>query len=147
MERALGGEEVSSSKVPHIVKSTGKDFFSHYAYVDNAGVLGTTPVVVLKNRIVATEDLDAVGFATHELTEALEVDELSGIVVDGARKLARLSDRRFSKVCGCLQWALLRDMLSGRQLERLVGHSALRFLIRRLLLSTLSACYRFVKSS
>ena len=141
----MGGEGASLNTVPRVIESTGKSFFCHYTYVDNVGVLGTNPQQVLAKRTAATDALDSVGLLTHELSDALEVDEVLGIFIDGPRKLVRLSDRRYSRVRGCLQWVLHRGRLSGRELECLLGHLTFCFLIRRPLLSSFSACYRYLR--
>eukprot|EP00969_Alexandrium_andersonii_P293736 12982767-Alexandrium_andersonii.AAC.1 len=45
----------------------------------------------------------------------------------------------------CLLWVLSRGRVSGQQLEAIVGHLVLAFVIRRPLLSLMCSVHRFIR--
>ena len=82
---------------------------------------------------------------THEVTGAVLEDEILGIVVCGVRGEVRVSARRFAKLRAGLQCFLSKRWVARDQVEVFVGHLTFVFLLRRPLLSVLSACYGVIR--
>ncbi len=116
----------------------------HNTYVDNVGVIGINPGLVQTGRENAKAALDAFGFTTYEFTGATWCDEALGELIDGKQLLVRMSDKRYSRIKGTIDWFLARRKASGEQFEILGGHLTFAFLLRRPLFSVLNGVYRFI---
>ncbi|CAK0814691.1 unnamed protein product, partial [Prorocentrum cordatum] len=119
----------------------------HYVYVGNVGFLGGQPEEVQTMKDCACERLDGVGLSTHEHIEAQTQSEVLGVAIDGGRGIVATSLKRMWKVDSLLTWLLDRGVASGHQLESTVGHLTFISMLRRPLLSVLSATYQFIRSA
>ena len=95
----------------------------------------------------ACDALDRVGLATHEHADAQMDAEVLGVAIDGRKGIVATSLNRMWKVDSLLTWLLDRGVASGHQLESTVGHLTFIFMLRRPLLSVLSATYQFIRSA
>ena len=68
-----------------------------------------------------------------------------GVDIDGERGVVVPSQKRLARVVRVLETILKYPFLSGKQLERLLGHITFIALLKRPFLSLLSACYAFAR--
>ncbi|CAK0898804.1 unnamed protein product [Prorocentrum cordatum] len=105
----------------------------------------TAPIVLSKGAGVryalCADNLDAVGSA-HELKGG--GGETLGCALDGHRLETQVTEKRRWRIDGAFRWALRRRRLSGKQLERLVGHATFVSLLGLMALSAFNACYAFI---
>ena len=115
-------------------------------YADNLNVAGTCAkrVQEVKDKIVA--HLREVGFRVHEELEACSIGQSLGFLVDGARGIVAPVPERLQKVRLALLWLSRRPKVSGKQVERLLGHCIHLMLLRRELLSIFRNLYDFVQN-
>jgi hypothetical protein len=85
-----------------------------------------------------------VGLKTHEHELMAGGGETLGCVLDGHLLETRVTEKRRWRSDGAFRWALRRRRLSGKQLERLVGHATFVSLLDRTALSVFNACYAFM---
>ena len=67
--------------------------------------------------------LNSSGLLTHEHVPAYTDCELLGLRVGGKRKDFRMSSRRYWRMKSALEWSLQARKVSGKQLERIIGHT------------------------
>ena len=112
-------------------------------YADNLNIIGTnvSEVQKLKNKIV--NHLQTLGFRIHEEQDALNYAESLGFFLDG--KLGRVYPRpnKLKKVQVVLDWLATSPRVSGRMIERAIGHCIHFSMLRRELLSVFRAAYDF----
>lgn len=112
-------------------------------YADNLNIIGTnvSEVQKLKNKIV--NHLQTLGFRIHEEQDALNYAESLGFFLDG--KLGRVYPRpnKLKKVQVVLDWLATSPRVSGRMIERAIGHCIHFSMLRRELLSVFRAVYDF----
>ena len=116
-------------------------------YADNLNVAGIDQkrVQEVKDKIVA--HLRQVGFRVHEELEACSIGQSLGFLIDGARGIVSPVPERLQKVRLALLWMSRQPRVTGKQVERLLGHCIHLMLLRRELLSIFRNLYDFVQSS
>ncbi|CAK0792456.1 unnamed protein product, partial [Prorocentrum cordatum] len=90
--------------------------------------------------------MTSLGFEVHEEEAARHWAESLGFAIDGLtgeRRPSPVKARRLRQVCRRV--GRQRPWLSGRQLERLLGHATFQFLGHRPLLSVFRSCCTFVQ--
>ena len=117
---------------------------SHYVYVDNLGVMGVVEADVANALEGACNSLKSSGLDTHEEILCKEKMDSLGVELDAARQRTRLTDKRYWRLEGALEWTLRQSRLSGQLVEQLVGHCTFAGLICRYSLSCFSATYKFI---
>ncbi|CAK0801028.1 unnamed protein product, partial [Prorocentrum cordatum] len=113
-------------------------------YVDNLGVFGGAEPPAQLALGAGCAALGAVGLKTHEHELMAGGGETLGCLLDGPQLETRVTEKRRWRIDGAFRWALRRRRLSGKQLERLVGHAAFVGLLDRTALSVFNACYAFI---
>ena len=116
-------------------------------YVDNIAVIGLQAETVYKIMANIKTSLNSNGLVTHEHVPVCTDCELSGLRVDGKRKGFRMSSRRYCRFKYALEWALQARKVSGKQLERIIGHTTFAFLLERSTLSIPHTVYTFFEST
>ena len=96
-----------------------------------------------QNEIINAEE--ALGFRVHEVEEpTCEIDSL-GFSIDGRKGRLRAYATKSARLRRVLLWGANGGRMSGEQLEKLIGHCTFEMLVRRPLLSILSAVYVFMR--
>ena len=116
-------------------------------YADNLNVAGVVPgrVQEIKDKVV--KELRRLGFRVHEETEACDTAQSLGFYIDGARGVISPIPERLDKVVKSFAWLSRRPRVSGRMVERLVGHAVHFCMLRRELLSIFRSLYDFIYGS
>ena len=112
-------------------------------YADNLNVVGTCAAKVQAAKDQVAERLREVGFRVHEEEDASHCAQALGFVIDGkAAEIQPIAKRRV-KVRPTLPWLATRPNVSGRAMERIIGHCIHLFMFRRELLSVFRSVYDF----
>lgn len=113
-------------------------------YADNLNVAGTdqSRVQAVKDCVVAR--LREVGFRVHEETDACTIAQSLGFVIDGEHGVVHPIVDRWDKTIKVFEWRSHGPRVSGRAIERLLGHTAHICMLRRELFSSLRSLYDFV---
>ncbi|CAK8991991.1 unnamed protein product [Durusdinium trenchii] len=116
-------------------------------YADNLNVAGIDEqrVQQVKNKIV--DRLREIGFRVREELEACSIGQSLGFLVDGAKGVVAPIPERLHKVRLALDWLARQPWVTGKQVERLIGHCVHFMLLRRELLSIFRAMYDFAHKS
>ncbi|CAK0809155.1 unnamed protein product, partial [Prorocentrum cordatum] len=113
-------------------------------YIDNFAAISTSRETALQ---VVNDMLGS--FTSEGVRASLDLDVvLLGFTLDSKAARWRPAPKKFWRVHGCISHLLEPGRrITGRQLERLVGHVVALLLLRREALSLLSAVYVFIRST
>ena len=116
-------------------------------YCDNLTIIGICPEKKNAGLRGLMSAFERVGFSLHEVEMAsMEADVLAGTVL--GQKLHVIGKRKtIWKVRAALQYLIGQPVVTGRQLEVLLGHYIPPALFNRGLLSPMRALYSFVQDS
>eukprot|EP00969_Alexandrium_andersonii_P238035 10506761-Alexandrium_andersonii.AAC.1 len=89
--------------------------------------------------------LETAGLDTHEVCHQAVEAELLGWVLDGSKGVIECSRRRRWRLRKALSHLLATGVASGRELAAVLGHFTFAALVRRPVLSSISACYAYIK--
>ncbi|CAK9013540.1 unnamed protein product [Durusdinium trenchii] len=132
--------------LPAIAKSAMQDWALDLDQVDcDAEGIDEQRVQQVKNKIV--DRLREIGFRVHEELEACSIGQSPGFLVDGAKGVVTPIPERVHKVRLALDWLARQPWVTGKQVERLIGHCVHFMLLRGELLSIFRAMYDFVQKS
>jgi hypothetical protein len=81
----------------------------------------------------------------HAVFSATTHATFAGVDYDGERLTARVSSRRIWRLRYAIDYVLGRHDISGRSLEKILGHFTWGALVRREALAVVCACYEFVR--
>ena len=112
-------------------------------YADNLNVCGTNQAAVQSAKDKVVEQLRSVGFRVHEEEDASLRVQALGFVIDGEKGEVHPIAARRDKVRLGLLWLSKRPKVTGRAIERIVGHCVHLFMLRRDLLSIFRSVYDF----
>ncbi|CAK0843037.1 unnamed protein product [Prorocentrum cordatum] len=84
------------------------------------------------------------GLATHDVSGPQVDVDLLGFHFDGGKGAIHIAPKRFWRLVLSLDYILTHPLLTGAELERLIGHLTYVLLLRREMLSLLSASYIFI---
>ncbi|CAK0886748.1 unnamed protein product [Prorocentrum cordatum] len=112
--------------------------------IDNFASLGTVKETVQLDGDSMERQLRGRGLTTHDISGPQVDVDLLGFHIDGARGAIRIAPERFWRPVMSLDYILKHSLLTGAELERLIGHLTHVLLLRREVLSLLSASYVFV---
>ena len=112
-------------------------------YADNLNVVGVNKEEVqeVKSRIV--KHLQSLGFRIHEEQDALPYAESLGFLLDGKKGKIFPKPAKVQKVQVVLDWLAKSPRVSGKMIERAIGHCIHFCMLRRELLSVFRAIYDF----
>ena len=112
-------------------------------YADNLNIVGCSreEVQATKQKIIV--HLEALGFRIHEEQDAELFAESLGFYIDGHQGKVYPKPAKAQKVRQALLWLSRRPRVSGRHIERVVGHCIHFCMLRRELLSVFRAVYDF----
>lgn len=114
-------------------------------YADNLNVAGTDKRLVQEAKDGAVRRLREVGLIVHEELDACDVAQSLGFVIDGAIGRVSPVPDRLHRVQLALKWLSTRPKVSGKSIQRLVGHAVHFMMLRRELLSILRHLYDFIE--
>ncbi|CAK0863715.1 unnamed protein product [Prorocentrum cordatum] len=117
----------------------------HYVYVGNVGFLGSQRKEVQTLKDQARGALDGVGLATREHARAQTSVGILGVAIDGRVGMVATALENMWNIDRLLTRLLDRGAASGHQPESTVDRLAFIFMLRRPLLSVLSATYQFMR--
>ena len=137
----LSPDRVMTDRRPVPSLETDEPFVLPYA--DNLNVGGTSQSAVqeLKDKIV--QHLRSLGFKVHEELDATSLADSLGYRIDGARGIVQPVPKKLHKVRQCFKWLSQRPWVSGRAIEKILGHAVHFTLLRRELLSIFRNLYDF----
>ena len=116
-------------------------------YADNLNIIGCKEHEVREVKERVTSHLSSLGFRIHEEQEPLLTAESSGFYLDG--KVGRIYPKpnKLQKVRQVLLWLASQPRVSGKMIERIVGHCIHFCMLRGELLSIFRAVYDFKQVS
>lgn len=112
-------------------------------YADNLNIIGTNKKEVQELKTTITQHLESIGFRVHEEQEALPHAESLGFYLDGVAGKIFPKPNKLEKVQKVLHWLSTRPRVSGKMIERIIGHTIHFCMLRRELLSVFRAMYDF----
>ena len=130
-----------------VVAPLGRTDARHAIYVDNFLVTGHCPSYVDQQATALGNRLNAAELVVHEVFSATTHATFAGVDYDGERLTARVSARRVWRLRFSIDYILGRHGISGRSLEKILGHFTWSALLRCEALATVCACYEFVRKS
>ena len=104
------------------------------------------PLSAQKATDAITSGLELEGFSVHERESAANYAVSVGIEINEIQGLVTCSPARRWKLRYALLWLASRPMVSGKQLERAIGHTTFAFLLCRPLLSIFRNAYDFIRA-
>lgn len=113
-------------------------------YADNLNVAGTDADRVQKAKDQVVAALRRLGFRVHEEMDAQNTAQSLGFFIDGLNGVICPIPERLDKIRKVFSWMSRRPRVSGRAVERLIGHAVHICLLRRELLSIFRTLYDFV---
>ena len=112
-------------------------------YADNLNVVGINQKAVQDVKDLAVRQLRKVGFRVHEEEDACTYSKALGFIIDGKnRRIYPVPEKR-DKVIAALRWLSNRPKVTGKCIERIVGHCIHFFMLKRELLSIFRSVYDF----
>lgn len=112
-------------------------------YADNLNVVGINQQDVQAVKDRAVKQLRKVGFRVHEEEDACTYSKALGFIIDGKkRKIYPVPEKR-DKVIAALRGLSNRPKVTGKCIERIVGHCIHFFMLKRELLSIFRSVYDF----
>ncbi|CAE8634396.1 unnamed protein product [Polarella glacialis] len=113
-------------------------------YCDNLNIAGTNRELVQQAKEGAVKRLREVGFLVHEEVEAcLQVDSL-GYTINGSTGIVAPQPLKAERLVKGFIYISRRPIMTGRQLEHVMGHCIHQMLLKRELLCIFRAFYDFI---
>ena len=112
-------------------------------YADNLNIVGCDQHKVQATKQIIVRHMESLGFRIHEEQEALDQAESLGFFIDGRVGRVYPKPNKLQKVRKVLNWLAQRPRVSGKMLERIIGHCIHFCMLRRELLSVFRAVYDF----
>ena len=137
----LAHEQVLADGRPAPDLSSGTTVIVPYA--DNLNVIGTCKEDVQRIKDLAVKRLRQVGFRVHEEEDASDYAKALGFIIDGKNQRIHPRPEKRDKVIAALRWLSTRPKVSGKAIERIVGHCIHFFMLKREFLSIFRSVYSF----
>ena len=112
-------------------------------YADNLNIVGCDQDKVQATKHIIVKHMESLGFRIHEEQEAMVQAESLGFFIDGRFGKVYPKPNKLQKVRKVLNWLAQRPRVSGKMLERIIGHCIHFCMLRRELLSVFRAVYDF----
>ena len=119
------------------------DNMGRLVYVDNEVFVGRSKAGSSGVRRIAEEVVTRVGLPLHEIEDDLTCAEVIGLELNGLERKGRLSVTRRWRLRQAVRGMLDRRLVSGREVEVMIGHLTFAMLLNRPALSTFRAVYDF----
>ena len=114
-------------------------------YVDNELFVATSAEEAVRERARAHRHLSSQGLPLHEVQDAVTTVECIGLELDGIELTARASQRKRDRLRAAWCQVKRKPLMSGKQLETLLGHLTYMMLLNRPTLSCFRAVYDFAR--
>ena len=115
-------------------------------YIDNELFISYVGSSAKKSRQTAQTALETQGLPFHEVCDNQRLIEAIGLELDGLRHTARASRVKRWRLIRALEGLLSRPLVSGKQLEVIIGHYTYVALLNRSALSVLRQCYDYIRA-
>ena len=115
-----------------------------HAYCDNLNVLGTQSERVQRKADTIIAGIESSEFVVHEREEASRYALTVGMEINGLLGWVAAKPVRRWKLRLALRWLASRPVVSGKQVERALGHAVFVLMAARPLLSIFRRAYDFV---
>ena len=112
-------------------------------YADNLNILGIDKQAVQQAKDQIVSHLQQLGFRTHEEQDSELNAEALGFLLDGRSGRVLPRPRKRDRTRKVLLWLAKQPKVSGRMLERVIGHCIHFFMLRRECLSIFRSVYDF----
>ena len=116
-------------------------------YADNLNVCGINAEAVQRAKDKAVARLRQVGLTVHEEMDANNTSQSLGYMIDGAVGQVTPIPERLHRVQLAFKWLSRRPRVTGRAVQRLLGHAVHFMMLRRELLSIPHHLYAFVQQA
>ncbi|CAK9056858.1 unnamed protein product [Durusdinium trenchii] len=116
-------------------------------YADNLNVCGINAEAVQRAKDRAVARLRQVGLTVHEEMDANNTSQSLGYMIDGAVGQVTPIPERLHRVQLAFKWLSRRPRVTGRAVQRLLGHAVHFMMLRRELLSIPHHLYAFVQQA
>ena len=126
------------------VQLNGGEDIAVAGYVDNYGVIGTSPTAVNQGLARISEKLRDLGLTVHEEEEASSNGTFVGLHFDGKTGFLSIAPQRLCNIKKAIDELLSQQFCSGRALQLLIGHCTWAMMTRREGLSILNSTYAFI---
>ena len=137
----ISHEQVLVDGRPPPMLDDGKSIVIPYA--DNLNVIGINKQDVQNIKDKAVARLRQVGFRVHEEEDASTTAKALGFIIDGDQLRVHPVPEKRDKVISVLRWLSQRPKVTGKCIERIVGHCIHFFMLKRELLSIFRSVYDF----
>ena len=137
----ISHEQVLVDGRPPPMLDDGKSIVIPYA--DNLNVIGINKQDVQNIKDKAVARLRQVGFRVHEEEDASATAKALGFIIDGDQLRVHPVPEKRDKVISVLRWLSQRPKVTGKCIERIVGHCIHFFMLKRELLSIFRSVYDF----
>ena len=112
-------------------------------YVDNELFVSTRAGIGSKARRTAEIELKKAGLPMHDIVDDAKNLEILGMEIDGVKRVVRLATARRWRLRLAVSALLRRKLVTGQQLEIIIGHFTHAMLLNRPSLSVFRAVYDF----
>ena len=139
----LPSDRIMTDRRPVPSLDTDEPFVLPYA--DNLNVGGTNKDRVQEVKDKVVEHLRRIGFKVHEELDATTTCHSLGYLIDGQLGVVQPIPEKLRKVQLCFDWLARRPFVSGKAIEKILGHGVHFMLIRREILSLFRNLYDFAQ--
>ena len=139
----LPSERIMTDRRPVPSLDTDETFVLPYA--DNLNVGGTNKDKVQEVKDKVVEHLRRIGFKVHEELDATTTCHSLGYLIDGQLGIVQPIPEKLRKVQLGFDWLARRPYVSGKAIEKILGHGVHFMLIRREILSLFRNLYDFAQ--
>ena len=117
------------------------------AYADNLNIAGISKEKVQSAKDGAVSHLRQCGFVVHEELDAVSSANSLGFHVDGISGRVSPIPAKLGKIVAALRWLSKDPKISGKFVEKIIGHCIHFMMLRRELLAIFRSLYQFVQDN
>lgn len=132
---------------PKLGRGEGSSTSAVMIYADNANHFGVDREVVSKEQAELMHVLHSNNLDTHDIVESCNLAESLGVRIDGIGGKVQPTPHRDWRLHRALRYLSARPVLTGEQLQVVVGHITVRSLLNRSLMGVLRHSYVFIEQS
>ncbi|CAK0885022.1 unnamed protein product [Prorocentrum cordatum] len=125
----------------------GLDRPAYKVYIDDISIFGQGKSQTDRIAKQVFDGVESVGFRVHERTSASKWALTLGLEIDFLHSTVQGKRQKRWKLKAVLDWLSGAPYVSGKEIERLLGHTTFHFGPNRLFLSIFNSAYDFIRSS
>ncbi|CAK0905525.1 unnamed protein product, partial [Prorocentrum cordatum] len=125
----------------------GLDRPAYNVYIDNISIFGQGKSQTDRIANQVFDGVESVGFRVHERASASKWALTLGLEIDFLYSTVQGKRQKRWKLKAVLDWLAGAPYVSGKEIERLLGHTTFHFGPNRLFLSIFNNAYDFIRSS